>query len=167
METPASPDHQPRLLRALAALLRERRVAALGTVADDGSPFVSMVPYAVEPARGCLVLHVSALAAHTANLLARPRVSLLVTQGEVPGEPVHAMPRFTLLGHAQKLAPGSEAWSACRAAYLRRFPEAEPMTQFGDFSFVAIEPEGARQVAGFGAARSVEVEELRQALMAC
>jgi len=39
------------------------------------------------------------------------------------------------------------------------------MTQLGDFSFVAIELKGARQVAGFGAARLIEDEKVRQALL--
>lgn len=38
------------------------------------------------------------------------------------------------------------------------------MTQLGDFRFVAIELKGARQVAGFGAARSIDEEEVRRAL---
>ena len=38
------------------------------------------------------------------------------------------------------------------------------MTQLGDFRFVAIELKAARQVAGFGAARSIDEEEVRQAL---
>ena len=56
--------------------------------------------------------------------------------------------------------------TACRAAYLERFPEAEPMTQLGDFRFVALHLTGARHVAGFGAARSVDVDELAQVLNA-
>ena len=38
------------------------------------------------------------------------------------------------------------------------------MTQLGDFRFVAVEVTGARQVAGFGSARSIDQEELRLAL---
>ena len=52
----------------------------------------------------------------------------------------------------------------CRAAYLARFPEAEPMTQLGDFRFLRLTPQGARLVAGFGAARSLSADELAQAL---
>lgn len=58
--------HESRLTLALRALLHARRVAALGTLGDDGNPFVSMVPYALEPSLGCLVIHVIGLAAHTA-----------------------------------------------------------------------------------------------------
>ena len=36
----------------------------------------------------------------------------------------------------------------------------------GDFRFVLLRPAGARQVAGFGAARSVDAGEIRRALTA-
>ena len=148
--------HESRLTRELRALLHAHRVAALGTVTDEGAPFVSMVPFALAPALGCLVIHVSGLAAHTRYLQARPAVSLLVMQAEVAGEPVHALPRVTLEGRARMLEAGDPAWEACRAAYLQRFPEAQPLTQLGDFRFVAVEVTGARQVAGFGSARSID-----------
>lgn len=80
----------------LRLLLHSRRTAALGTVGDDGAPFVSMIPFAVEPSLGCLIIHVSDLAAHTRYLRDRPKVSVLVMQHEQPGEPVHALPRATL-----------------------------------------------------------------------
>lgn len=157
--------HESRLTRELRALLHSRRVAALGTISDEGAPFVSMVPFALAPEAGCLVIHVSALAAHTGYLDARPAVSVLVMQSEVPGQPVHALPRATLEGRARILEPDSENWRVCRDAYLQRFPEAQPMTGLADFRFVAIELKGARQVAGFGSARSIDEEELRLALI--
>jgi putative heme iron utilization protein len=156
--------HESRLTLALRALLYSRRVAALGTIGNDGTPFVSMVPYAIQASLGCLVIHVSALAAHTANLQARPEVSVLVMAAETQGEPVHALPRATLDGRAWTPEAVTPAWNACRAAYVARFPEAEFMTQLGDFSFVAIELQGARQIAGFGAARSIDAAEVRLAL---
>lgn len=157
--TPAAP-HEPRLSSDLRTLLASQRVAALGTLGEDGTPFVSMVPFALAPAIACAVIHVSGLAAHTRNLQAAPQVSLLVMQAEVPGQPVHALPRVTLLGQAQVLTPDSPAWVEARTAYLARFPEAEPMTQLGDFMFVAITLQGARQIAGFGAARSLDTDAL-------
>lgn len=156
--------HEPRLTRELRALLNAQRVAALGTNDDVGNPFVSMVPFAVEPQLHCLVIHVSGLAAHTRNLQARNRVSLLVMQSELAGEPVHALPRVTLEGVAEVVQRGSPQWTACRASYLARFPEAEPMTELGDFKFVAIKVTGARQVAGFGAARSLDEDEINLVL---
>lgn len=157
--------HEPRLTQALRSLLSTQRVAALGTLDADGSPFVSMVPFAVEPAASAqLVIHVSGLAAHTRNLQASPRVSLLVMQAEVAGEPVHALPRVTLEGLAAVLVRDSAAWLQARDAYLARFPDAQPMTELGDFMFVGIAVVGARQVAGFGAARSLDAETVAEVL---
>jgi len=123
-----------------------------------------MVPYVIVPTVGCVAIHVSGLAVHTRNLQARPQVSLLIMQPETQDEPVHALPRVTLEGVAMVPEPESREWHACRKAYLGRFPEAEPMMQLGDFMFVAIQVSGARQVAGFGAARSIAEDDLRQVL---
>ena len=139
-------------------------MAALGTIDDAGNPFVSMVPFAIEPQLQCPVIHVSGLAAHTRNLQARDSVSLMVMQSEVAGEPVHALPRVTLEGVARVAERGSSEWVACRTAYIARFPEAELMTELGDFKFIAIRVTGARQVAGFGAARSLDEDEIKLVL---
>ncbi|MCW5653476.1 pyridoxamine 5'-phosphate oxidase family protein [Hydrogenophaga sp.] len=157
-------SHEPRLSQALRELLTRQRVGALGTLGMDGAPWVSLVPFAVDTALRVLVLHVSALAQHTANLRRDARASLLVSQAEVAGEPVHALPRAMLVTQAQTLESGSEAELSARNAYLQRFPEAAHMTALGDFSFVALTPLGARQVAGFGAARSLEADEVVRAL---
>ena len=156
--------HEPRLSQALRALINSHRVAALGTLGADGLPFVSMVPFAEEPQSGLVVIHVSGLAAHTRNLQTTPRVSLLITQAEVAGEPVHALPRVTLEGVASVLERDSDPWQSARAAYLARFEEATPMTELGDFMFVGIHIHAARQVAGFGAARSLDAEEIAAVL---
>jgi heme iron utilization protein len=156
--------HESRLTRELRALLHAHRVATLGTISDEGFPFVSMVPFALVAAYGCVVIHVSGLAAHTRYLTERPKVSLMVMQPEVAGEPVHALPRITMEGVARVLAPDAMELEACRGAYLRRFPEAEHMTQLGDFRFVAVQIKSGRHVAGFAAARSIDEAELRLAL---
>lgn len=153
-------SHEPRLTQALRALLAAQRVAALGTLADDGQPFVSMVPFAVNPVEACIVIHVSGLALHTTYLQRHPRVSLMVMQAEVHGAPVHALPRVTMEGRATVLQYDSPAWTHGRDAYLARFPEAQAMTELGDFRFVAIHVAGARQVAGFGAARTLDATEM-------
>lgn len=156
--------HEPRLTQALRRLLNTQRVAALGTLDADDQAFVSMVPFAIDGSSGAVVIHVSGLATHARNLERVPRVSLMVMQAEVAGEPVHALPRVTLDGVASVLAVDSAPWASARAAYLARFPDVEYMTQLGDFRFVAIAVSGARQVAGFGAARSIDADELAQVL---
>ena len=158
--------HLPRLGHALRALLHERRHAALGTLDAAGAPFVSMVPFAIDDTAGRLVLHVSGLAAHTGHMAAEPRVSLLVTAADAAGQPVHDLARVTLRATAHTPAPGAADWASARAAYLARFPEATPMTELPDFRFITLRITGARQVAGFGAARSVPADELASILAA-
>jgi putative heme iron utilization protein len=162
---PAAPEilHQPRLNRLMAELLAQHRVASLGTLDEQGLAALSMVPFALLPEAPGMVVHVSGLAAHTRAMQLRPDVSLLVMQPEVSQEPVHALARVSLLGLAQTLhAEGDSAalWARCRGAYLHCFPEAEPMTELGDFRFVLITIHAAYQVAGFGAARDVATEDL-------
>ena len=159
-------SHESRLDRLLRELLESQRVAALGTVGEEGEPFVSMTPYALVPELGGLVIHVSGLAAHTRHLHHRPRVSAMVMQPEVAGEPVHALHRVTLDAQAQVLEPSSAAWQVARGVYLNRFPDAAMMTELPDFRFVLLQISHARQVAGFGAARTLDSEALSFVLSA-
>ena len=163
--------HLPRLGHALHQLLATRRSAALAALdAASGAPSVSMVPFAVDPGHPdddgapCIVLHISGLAAHTANLQADARAALLITAAEVPGAPVHDLARITLDVLAHTPAPDSPAGRRAHAVYVQRFPDAAFMTGLGDFRFVTLVPTGARQIAGFGTARNVGAQELAQVL---
>jgi putative heme iron utilization protein len=136
----------------LARLLRARSTAALGTL-RAGAPFVSMVPYAL--AAGGFVVHVSALAAHTRDMLADARVSLMVAQAEDGASSPLGLMRVSVQGLAQQVPADAPELAALKAAYLARFPDAEPMFGFGDFSIFLIRAESARFVAGFGQAHSL------------
>jgi putative heme iron utilization protein len=156
-----TPEHAARLV----SLVQGRTAAALGTL-HAGAPFVSMAPYAVLPDGSAFVIHVSRLAAHTKDMLADPRVSLLVMQAEGEGVAAQALARVSVQGEAAEMAKGSAAEQACRNRYLARFPEAGPLTEFGDFSFFAIRPVQARFVAGFAQAMSLTGETLSRLLAA-
>lgn len=152
------------LTSALRRLIHGQRTAALGTLDAEGEAFVSRVPFAIDAANGSLVIHVSGLAAHTGHLLRHPRASLMVAQNEVSGDPVHALPRVTIDVVADDCTLDGPEALARRAVYLARFPEAEPLTHLGDFRFFRLHPLGARQVAGFSAARSLDSATIAQAL---
>lgn len=166
-------SHLSRLDLALRELLHTQRVATLGTVDAQNCPQVSMVPYAIAqlPQSSVLVLHVSGLAAHTRHLEARPEASLMVMQAEVANQAVHALPRVTFSVRTQTLdsSPpnhGNHAiYAICRAAYLSRFPEVEPMTALPDFRFVVLDILQARHIAGFGAARTIEADDIQRLLL--
>jgi heme iron utilization protein len=142
--------------RALRELLHRQDVAALGTL-HKGEPAVSMVPYALLPG-GTLVIHVSGLATHTRDMQEHSGVSLLVLGERRPGMLAQEQPRATLQGLAQQCPQGAPQYGAAREAYLARFPQAEPMFSFGDFSLFLAVPRSVRFVAGFAQAFSVSAD---------
>lgn len=165
MTEPTHPTtHESRLTQGLRELLHTQRVASLGTLDTDGCPFVSMVPYALDTLGGTLVIHISDLAAHTGNLRMHPRCSALVMQTPDENRPVHALPRITLSLQAKILQPDDVHIEACRAVYLAKFPESAPITALPDFHWVQLTVLEGRQVAGFGAARTVDPDELQRVL---
>ncbi|TNF60337.1 MAG: pyridoxamine 5'-phosphate oxidase [Burkholderiales bacterium] len=157
-----------KLTRLLAHLLRVQRVATLGTLDAHGMPQLSLVPYALDAADPALVIHVSALAAHTGAMNRQPVTALMVHESEPAEGPVHALHRVSLVTRATLLAPSDPDVPRLRGLYLQRFPQAQPITELGDFRFVRLRPQEARQVAGFGAARSLQAAEVVQAIcLAC
>lgn len=152
------------LTLALAHLLRDQRVASLATLDADGRPQLSLVPFAIDAQGRALVIHVSALAAHTAALARQPVAALMVHEREPDEGPVHALHRVALQSEARLLSASDPGCPHLREIYLARFPDAQPITELGDFRFVHLKLLGARQVAGFGAARSLDTDEIGQAL---
>ena len=149
------------MTEALARLLRSRTTAALGTL-HAGAPHVSMVPYAIA-AEGFLV-HVSTLAAHTKDMLADARVSLLVAEAEGEAKSPLGLERVSVQATAGRIAADAPQLPEYRATYLARFPDAGQMFGFADFSIFLIRPVSARFVAGFGQAHSLSAESLAQIL---
>jgi putative heme iron utilization protein len=147
----------------LKQLIRGRTVAALGTL-HAGAPFVSMVPYAIADDGSGLVIHVSGLASHTKDMLADPRVSLLVVQGEGVATSALSLQRASIQGTAHQVAADAPDLPGLQTAYLQRFPDAEQLFGFGDFSVFKIQPESVRFVAGFAQAHSCSGETLARLL---
>jgi putative heme iron utilization protein len=146
-----------------AQLLRERRVAALGTI-HAGAPSVTMVPFAwvVDPL--ALVVLVSALASHTADMQAERGVGVLVAEPEVEGAAPHELARVSIQAQARMLAAADPLHDAARRAYEARFPDMTGLFALADFGLFAIEPVGVRVVAGFAQAASITPHSLASAL---
>lgn len=154
---------EPDACALLQRLLNERPVAALATL-HRGEPAVSMVPFVVSPAQADLLIHVSALATHTRDMLDHPRVSVLVT-AEITGSiSPQALPRVSLVADAVPLGRDSSAYLEARERYLARFPDAAQTFELGDFSIFALRLQSARLIAGFGRAYSLAGEPLKTLL---
>src|SRR5690348_14562943 len=84
------------------SLLRRSRQGALATLAADGDPYCSLVNVASHP-DGSPILLISRLAIHTKNILADPRVSLMLDE-RAPGDPLQGA-RIMLSGRAEPGEP--------------------------------------------------------------
>src|SRR3954468_4653745 len=124
-------------------LLREGRSGALATLLPgSGDPYCSLVNVATA-ADGSPLLLISTLAIHTKNILADPRVSLMLDERK-EGDPLEGA-RVMLMGRAAATDDPE-----VRRRYLARHPEAKMFASFGDFAFYKIELTGVHLVAGFG-----------------
>jgi len=139
----------PRLARSL---LRRSRQGALATLMpDSGDPYCSLVNVA-SYCDGSPILLISRLALHTKNILADPRVSLMLDE-RVEGDPLEGA-RIMLAGRAEEATEADGP--ILRRRYLNAHPSAEAFVDFKDFSFFKIIPAAAHLVAGFG--RIVDLE---------
>jgi len=68
-------------LWTLSRLIATHRVSSLGTL-RNGSPFVSLVLYVPSSDYSAFFMHLSGLAVHTRDILADPRVSLMISEAD-------------------------------------------------------------------------------------
>jgi putative heme iron utilization protein len=114
----------------------------------EGYPFGSVAPFIVDHA-GRPVILISDIAEHTKNIVADPRVSLIVQ----PYSPdMQVAGRVTLIGRAL-LLPEKDSLGP---RYLRFHPQAETYFAMHDFQFYRIEPVRIRYIGGFGRIHWVE-----------
>lgn len=138
--------------REARQVLRQCDFGALATHSAKlpGYPFLSHVPLALDGA-GQPIMLLSALAEHSRNLAADPRVSLMVS---IPGEHPQSQPRLTLLGDVRPI----QVDEALRERYLRYHPDAKDYLGFGDFRFYRLDVQSVRLVAGFARAGWIDAD---------
>ncbi|HEX8665904.1 MAG TPA: DUF2470 domain-containing protein [Beijerinckiaceae bacterium] len=134
-------------------LLRSIRAGALATLDRAGGfPFASLVTVATDY-DGSPLLLMSRLSAHTRNLEADARASILLAQGG-KGDPL-AHPRLTVIGRAERTTDERVA-----RRFLARHPKAALYAGFGDFSFWRLAVEAAHLNGGFARARDLAAGEV-------
>jgi hypothetical protein len=139
----------------LVSLVEGQRWAALAT-AGEAAPLASMIAYApVEDLSGA-VLHLSRLARHTGNLLARPWASLVVSEPDPGDGDPQTLARVTLSGPAEPIEPDDPRYSWLQRLYLARLPSAEPLFGFADFTLFLLTVVEANYVGGFARAYTLD-----------
>lgn len=146
----------------LARIIRETRIATLGTL-HEGEANLAMVAYIFADDFSSFYIHASKLGKHTRDMENDPRVSLLIAETDDQGADPQTLARVSLQGTAEMLPRDASEYVKIKNQYLKRFPEAEPMFNLGDFNLWNITPKGARFVAGFGRAFNLVPEALKKA----
>jgi heme iron utilization protein len=147
-----APDFDPKALAK--RLLRSTRAGSLATIdRNTGHPFASLVNIATD-SDGSLLILVSRLSTHTANLERDGRASvLLASSGK--GDPL-AHPRLTVVGSFTQIARDDRDEPNLRRRFLARHPKSELYASFGDFSFWRLRAVSAHLNGGF--ARAVDLK---------
>lgn len=127
---------------AAKKLLREGRVASLGTLMPSGMPFVSLANVATAH-DGSPLLFISTLAVHTQNILRDSRISLMIDERGL-GNPL-ANGRLSLTGTAVLTTDSEDI-----RRYLARQPDAHAYAAIHGFHYYKMVVDGGHVVGGFG-----------------
>jgi heme iron utilization protein len=155
-ENAPAPDFDPKSLAKV--LLRTTRAGALATIdRHTGHPFASLVNAATD-SDGAMVILISRLATHTANLEADGRASILLA-ATGKGDPL-AHPRLTLLGSFAHVARDDPREPRLRRRFLARHPKSALYADFADFSFWRLDTVSAHLNGGFARAADLKAEDV-------
>ena len=137
----------------VVARFRENlRTVVLATISAEGEP-ESSVAAAVLGDTGSLVIYVSGLAAHTRNLRANPRASVLLAEDESAAANPLARRRLTLACSAAPIAREDATFAPLVAQFRARFGGTiNLLAAMPDFQLIRLTPQRGRLVVGFGQA---------------
>ena len=139
-------------------LLRAIRSGALGTLmVGAGVPFCTLVNVATD-LDGSPIILTSRLSAHTANLAADARASILLAETG-KGDPL-AHPRLTVTGAMMALDRESADGIRARRRFLARHPKSELYADFADFGFWRMQVTGAHLNGGFARAADLPAADV-------
>jgi len=144
-------------LKEIRALLGSCRIGFLATQGKTGAES-SMAPYALHGEN--VLLHLSRLARHTANIQTHPMSGFMICAPESSMDSPLALPRLSLQGSISPVP--NEALISAQKAYLSAIAEAEPLFDFADFQLFRLEVANIRWVGGFGSARDIPLNTWRK-----
>jgi len=134
----------------------------ISTVSQEGIPNSSYAPFVVDEAKN-IYIYISDLAAHTQNIYANPRVSILFIEDEAKSNNIFARRRLTFDCNATLIERDTETWNKIVAQLQERFGEMiEVLKSLTDFRIFQLTPSSGRFVLGFGNAYKVSGNNLNQ-----
>lgn len=138
------------------SLLQGFQTIHLATIAADGKPEASYAP-AILDETGSFQVYVSELSAHTANLLASGKASVLIIEDEAASPNIFARRRVTFDCTAAEIERHSAEWSESIDRFADKFGKTmNVLRDMADFHLIRLRPDSARLVIGFGRAYDIQ-----------
>ena len=109
--------------KVLAQVIREARIASLGTLHDE-APQVSMVASIYAEDFSAFYIFVSRLAQHTVDMQKDNRVSLMICETDDARSDPQTLVRVSIRGKAEILQTGEPGYTPLKEQYIARFPES-------------------------------------------
>lgn len=147
--------------KLLAHIIRNTRIAALGTLRDE-APHVSMVEFVVTQDFSTFHIFASRLAQHSMDLQKNKRMSLLITETDDGRANPQTLARVSIRGSAELMQNGEPGYTPIKAMYIERFPESQSLFKLADFGIWRIKPKGGRFIAGLAKAYNITPETLQK-----
>ncbi|MEL7351889.1 MAG: pyridoxamine 5'-phosphate oxidase family protein [Cyanobacteria bacterium P01_A01_bin.116] len=148
------------VIEAYQAFPAQFKSVVLGTVSSQGIPQASYAPCVVDEYLN-IYIYVSGLSAHTQNISATGKASALFIEDEAQTPQVFARKRLSYDCMAMLIERESDQWTAIVAQFEARFGNIiEVMKGLADFRVFQLKPHGGNFVLGFGAAYSVDPNNL-------
>ena len=144
---------------ALAELRARMRTLQLATVGEDGEPHIGYTPHLFDGPD--ILVFVSRLAAHTRDLLERPRAAVMLVADEADAKQIHARTRVSYACEASVVAPGDASHGPLLDAFEARHGKMIGLLrQLPDFVLFRLRPTSGQFVMGFGKAYRLAGEAL-------
>lgn len=138
------------------------RSLTMATVNADGVPDASYAPF-VRIDDNAFYVNLSALAAHTANLVSTPRASVLFLQPEDDSKQLFARKRLSFDVDAEIVGRDSSRWAQVMDLFAVKFGDVIDLIRpLQDFELFRLVPRSAVYVRGFAQAYPINGPELAQ-----
>lgn len=141
------------------SLIERKSTLLLSTLSPDTFPDISYAPYVRDEA-GSFYIYISRLAAHTHNLLAHAKCSVLFVQDEADSRNLFARERVTFRCAVTEVAAGSDQSQKILDRFEQQHGQTVAMLRtLPDFHLFALKPVSGTYVVGFGKAFEVNPDE--------
>ena len=132
----------------------------LGTVDSDENPNVSYTPFVIDENKN-IYIFVSGMSAHTQNLHANGKASVMFVEDEKYTKQIFARRRLTYNCMASLIQKDNPQWDFIADKFAERFGNIiDSLRSLPDFRIFKLRPYNGLLVIGFGAAYRISGENL-------